>query len=171
MSKGSVDLGSCGVSFHDFAYQDCHVGLVPRKQSQSQNARGILHRIASFRPSRNTGMTYLLSVSQLRMLHNTFALDTIKYLLSQQHNVVILLVPVKLLTHPHLFNYSRLPRARGSCLQILPFDPIDHVNDDQVVNCIGKFCKLRSIDGFMSFDEDWPSRCRLAAIVKGVNRC
>jgi hypothetical protein len=115
-------------------------------------------------------MTYLLSVSRLRMLHNTFPLDTIKHLLSQPHTIVIFLVPIKLLSHPHLFNYSRLPKARSSCLQILPFDPVDTVNDDKVVECMSKTCKQRSIDGFMSFDEDWPSRCRLADMVRCINQ-
>jgi hypothetical protein len=167
MSQLTVDLGRCGISSHDFADERC---LSSRPNEDSPSSRNLLGRLTSFHhQKRSVGMTYLLSVSHLRMLHNTFPLETIKHLLSQPHNIVIFLVPVKLLAHPHLFNYNRLPNARGSCLQILPFDAEEDVNDDQVVTCIAKICKQRSIDGFMSFDEDWPSRCRLAAIVKSVN--
>lgn len=167
MSQCSIDLRRCGISSHDFAYQPRHERFETKEDCQ--NPRSILTRLTSFRQSRSVGMTYLLSVSRLRVLHNTFPLDTIRYLLSQPHSVVIFLVPVKLLSHPHIFNYSRLPKARGSCLQLLPFDPADDINDDQVSSCVAKTCKQRSIDGFMSFDEDWPSRCRLAAIVRNVN--
>jgi len=168
MSLTPIDLGRCGISFRDFAYQDCHLAL--SSTQRRRNSRGILQRLASFRQEQNPGRTYLLSVSQLRMLHNTFPLDTIRTLLNQPHTIVFFLIPIKLLMHPHLFNYSRLPKARGSCLEILPFDPIDDKDDHQIVSCISKFCKLRPIDGFMSFDEDWPSRCRLAAVVRGVNQ-
>jgi hypothetical protein len=168
MSQFSIDLKRCGISSYDFAYQPCQEGY--KSKENCHNPRNILTRLTSFRNgNRSMGMTYLLSVSRLRMLHNTFPLDTIKFLLSQPHNIVVFLIPVKLLSHPHLFNYNRLPKARGSCLQTLPFDPTDDANDDQVSACVTKICKQRSIDGFMSFDEDWPSRCRLAAIVKSVN--
>lgn len=147
MSQDSTDLKHCGISSHDFAYQHCHVSL--KSEEHCQNVRTILNRLIGFRQSRSPGMTYLLSVSRLRMLHNTFPLDTIKHLLSTPHGVVIFLVPVELLSHPHLFNYARLPKARDSCLQILPFDPVETVNDDQVADCVGKICKQRTINGFM----------------------
>lgn len=54
-------------------------------------------------------------------------------------------------------------------MQIFAFDPLSDKEDQELVKMIGKLCRQRPINGFLSFDEDWPSRCRLATIVKEIN--
>jgi hypothetical protein len=167
MSSMVVEPHLPGVSCHDFAYQQCQ--HKNNRKAQCRRPSGIFHRLVSFRHEESTGPAYLLSVSNIRMLHNTFPLDTIKTLLNQPRTIIVFLVPIKLLNHPHLLTYSRQSKAKGSCLQILPFDPSDDTNDDQVVECIAKTCKLTAFNGWMSFDEDLPSRLRLCAIVTAVH--
>jgi hypothetical protein len=166
MSLTVVDPDLPGVACYDFAYQQCQSNN--NRKAQCRRPSGIFQRLVSFRHEDSPGPAYLLSVSNIRMLHNTFPLDTIKTLLNQPRTIIVFLVPIKLLNHPHLLSYSRQSKAKGSCLQILPFDPSDDVNDDQVAECITKFCKVRAFNGWMSFDEDLPSRLRLCAIVRAV---
>lgn len=166
MSTETLTPTVCGVSCQDFA-KECPIRSC---EVQCRQTKTFLRKIRLSRDDQPAGgTTYLLSVSRMRMLHHPFTTEAIQELLSRPETTIIFLVPVQLIFHPHLFAFSRIPKACGSSIQIFPFDPLDEKDDIEVVKGLKKFCKTQPIDGFMAFDEDWPSRCRLAGMVKEIN--
>jgi hypothetical protein len=154
-----------GVACLDFAEEQ---SIVTSTHTASEG-KGLLCKIKAFRDTLPSGTTYLLSVSKMRMLHHCFPLETITSLLSVPNTIIIFLVPIQMVFSPQLYSYTRVPRAKGSCIQVQAFNPVCDREDKELVKCVAKICKQRPINGFMSFDEDWESRCRLASIVKKIN--
>lgn len=160
-----VRVSPPGVSCQDFAEEQSIVS----SQNLKQQNKGLLQRIRVFRDECPPGMTYLLSVSRLRILHHYFPLETITSLLSVPNTIVIFLVPIHFVFHPHLCSYSRVTAAKGSSIRVQAFNPLCDQEDEELVKSVAKICRQRPINGFMSFDEDWESRCRLASIVRSIN--
>ena len=163
----SPSLISSGVACHDFAYNACNIHEL--QDNKCMTTHGLMTKLARRSQTKKPQLTYLLSAPTLGLLQCHFSKETISCLLKQQHTVIILLVPTKLICHPTALALQRLPRAGGSCIQVVPFDPASNKRDCEVAGCLAKFCKIKTIDGFMSFDEDIEARLRLATIVKQVN--
>ena len=155
-----------GIACYDFAYHDCDIHEL--HDHQYMTTHGLMTKLARRSQDKKSQLTYLLSAPTLTLLQCHFTKETISSLLSQPHTRIVLLVPMKLICHPTTLNLQRLPRAVGSSIQVVPYDPESSKNC-KVTGCITKFCKVKNIDGFMSFDEDVEARMRLAAIVKQVN--
>ena len=166
----SSNLLKSGVLCHDFAYNDCNIHDIHElRDHRYMTTHGLMTKLARRSQNKKSQLTYLLSAPTLRLLQCHFTKETISSLLNQPHTTIVLLVPVQLICHPTTLNLQRLPKAGGSSIQLVPFDPISVRGDCEVTGCIAKFCKIKSIDGFMSFDEDVEARLRLAAIVKQIN--
>ena len=164
----SSSLQGYGISSHDFAYNDSQLhGMI--HQASHLTTYGIIHRLAQHDSTMQDRRTYLLSASSLLVLQSPFLHDTIKSLLNQPQTSLILLLPLKLVIHSAALKLTTLPRAGGSGLRILPFDPMSTVYDQDVAQCIRKVPKVKKIDGFMAFEEDGESRLRLAANTKLIN--
>ncbi|KPI44669.1 uncharacterized protein AB675_8399 [Cyphellophora attinorum] len=69
----------------------------------------------------------------MRMLHHCFPLETITSLLSVPNTIVIFLVPIQMVFSPQLCSYTRVPRAKGSCIQVQAFNPdlLSHIESLQ----------------------------------------
>ena len=160
----SGGLGRAGVSCHDFAYLDNKVHEAKQMRSSS-----MFHRSTGHDRPGHESVSYMLSAASLLVLQSRYVYDAIKTLLNKPKTTIVLLVPVKLIIHSAALKLSRLPRAPGSTLRILPFDPLSTAHDKDVARCIESGINVRRVDGYMSFEEDGVSRLRLATLVRLVN--
>lgn len=114
---------------------------------------------------------YLLSASDIRTIQHYWAYDAIKCLLKRSHTAVILLVPLKFITHPLILKIYSLRPASGTSFNAIPFNPQSTSHDLEVADFVKRVAKVKKVDGFMAFEEDVDSRMRLAQIVNVINDC
>ncbi|KIX06445.1 uncharacterized protein Z518_04421 [Rhinocladiella mackenziei CBS 650.93] len=161
-------------------------GLIEGKTEQRASWQA--HRTKSDRTASET-RTYLLSSPTISSISYPQTQTTISTLLMTPHTQLIYLVPQSHITSTRVCEISRLPRAGGSAIQVLPVSPSysmsgerqctttdSMVSDtemdglDGVVNKVLKYTKARVFDGYLAFEDDRDSWTFLEKVGKGVKK-
>lgn len=140
---------------------------------------------------KSTTRTYLLSSPHPWSITYPQTYSTISTLLMTPHTQLILLVPQPQMMCSRVCQVSRLPRAGGSGLQILPVPELYPMSceawsgtgkdgDDEVVQAterigvqyvvskVMKYTRARSFDGYLAFEDDRANWKFLEAVGEGV---
>jgi hypothetical protein len=158
-----------GVSSYDFAYSSGQSEEKPRAVSITIPTPGLVHKVIQKTKGLHEKTAYLLSATSIRTLQQYWAYDSFKCLLGRPNTAVILLIPVKWITHPLILKIFALRKASGTCFNVIPFDPQSTSHDEEVARYITHIAKIKKIDGYMAFEEDAQSRMRLAQVVNLIN--
>jgi len=129
--------------------------------------------------------TYLLSTPTRASVMYPQTHTTIAALLLTPRTLLILLVPARFMMSSRVCEFSRLPRAGGSMIQVLPLDTlsagagdVEAADEDQaglltagpdgVARTITKYTKARTFDGYLAFEDDRHDWQFLEAVGKAV---
>ena len=129
--------------------------------------------------------TYLLSAPTASSICYPQTRTTISTMLMTPHTQLILLVPQSHVLCPKVCEFSRLPRAGGSGMQVLPVAPpcsmtctggasvcdkneTEKKGVDDIVKKVYKYTKARAFDGYLTFEEDRANWVFLEQVGKGL---
>jgi hypothetical protein len=158
-----------GVSSYDFAYSNGQCEEKSKAVPITIPTHGLVHKVIQKTKGHHEMTAYLLSAESIRTLQNHWAYDSCKCLLSRPNTAVVLLIPVKWITHPLILKIFALRKASGTCFNVIPFDSQSTSHDEEVARYITHMAKIKKIDGYMAFEEDAESRMRLAQVVNLIN--
>jgi len=156
-------MESPGVSCYDFAYPTGSCRKLSQGQMETESSGRQRRIIKSIKGRKQK--TYLLSAPTEESLLGHYTSGAISTLLRNPHTDLILLVPPSHILHPFVCNLGRLPKAGGSCVQVLPCDFSRPESGFEVVGKLRKNCKVSDVDGCLAFDEEKESRAFLLQIV------
>lgn len=125
--------------------------------------------------------TYLLSSPTPSSICYPHTCTTISTLLMTPHTQLILLVPQSHILCPKVCEFSRLPRAGGSGLQVLPVAPpcsmacngsgeteAERKLVEEIVKKVYKYTKARAFDGYLAFEDNRANWVFLEHVGKGL---
>ncbi|KIV79267.1 hypothetical protein PV11_06835 [Exophiala sideris] len=203
------DMSTQGIACWDFAYTTGKCSLTcgrncissHKKSSRSRKPQSKDDTNASifqrFRQDSLEARTYLLSCPSTASLTYPQTYTTISTMLLQPRTQLILLVPQVYIASSIVCDISRLPRAGGSYIQVLPMpevlalvgtkdqtssgsesenekpDAVDMANVVEMVRKIVKYTKARQFDGYLVFEDDrrsWTFLKRVGDGVKAASR-
>jgi len=205
------DTATQGVACWDFAYTTGKCSLTCDRNCISSNRRNPRSwkthsrddtktaeaNPSVFRRSKQDPIetrTYLLSCPSAGSLTYPQTHTRISTMLHQPHTQLVLLVPQDYITSSQVCDISRLPRAGGSSIQVLPMpevlglddtkgemssgseneseretlDAVDMANVVEMVRKIVKYTKAKRFDGYLVFEDDRRSWKFLKRVGEGV---
>ena len=202
-------MATQGIACWDFAYTAGKCSLTCERNCIDSHKKSSRFRKPQSKDDTNTSVfrkfkqdsidarTYLLSCPTTASLTYPQTYTTISTMLLQPRTQIILLVPQVYIASSIVCDISRLPRAGGSYIQVLPMpkvlgldnakgeassgsesesetlDSRDMANVVEMVRKIVKYTKARRFDGYLVFEDDrrsWKFLKRVGDGVKAASR-
>ncbi|KAI1628989.1 hypothetical protein EDD37DRAFT_31215 [Exophiala viscosa] len=197
-------MATQGISCWDFAYSTGKCSLTCERNCIDSRKKSSRFRKQQSKDDTNTSIfrklkqdsidarTYLLSCPSTASLRFPQTYTTISTMLLQPRTQIVLLVPQVYIASSTVCDISRLPRAGGSYIQVLPMpevlglngvnaeslsssdseyetpDSADMSNVVEMVRKIVKYTKARRFDGYLDFEDDRKSWTFLKRVGDGV---